>query len=275
MNALLKGFLFALFALVIVLAPGAVTSHASGGWGEAVGPIAGRVTRSDDPRGLTVRSGPSYSSDPLGYVAVGARVNTYGQFADGWVRIAGPVDGGWIEIANLSPVRGTAVVIGVDQPDDCLRVRSGPSSGYAVVGCVAPGQKLRLTGLWSENNWAQIDRPAMGWVYAPQISTSLVAFRSPPIVYPSGPTVYVQPPEISVYGPGFSYVYPRRGYYYGPYRHHLYRGYSHRYRPHPYQHYRGYRSSGVAVGVGPRGVGVRAGGVGVHVGPRGIGVRVR
>ncbi len=271
MNALLKGSLFALFAIVIVLAPGAVTSHASAGWGEAVGPIAGKVTRSDDPRGLTVRSGPSYASAPLGHIAVGTRVNKYGEFSDGWVRIASPVDGGWIEIANVNPVRGTAVVISVDLPDNCLRVRSGPGSGYAVTGCVDRGQRLRLTGLWSENNWAQIDRPAVGWVYGPQISTSLVAFRPPSTMYPSGPTVYVQPPEISVYGPGFSYVYPRRGYY-APYRRYPYRSYSRPYRPY---YHRGYRSSGVAVGVGPRGVGVRAGGVGVRVGPRGIGVRVR
>lgn len=271
MNHLPKRYA-ALSAMVLVLTFGAVHAQSSAGWGEVIGPIAGKVIRGDDRRGLTVRSSPSYAAVPFGHIAVGTTVHTYGEFTDGWVRIASPLDGGWVEMSTLSPMRGTAVVVGVDLPENCLRIRSGPGSSYAVAGCAARGESLRLTGLWSETNWAQIDRPTGGWVYSSQIGTNLVAFRSPPVGYPSGSTGYVQPPEVSVYTPGFSYVYPRPRYY-GPYKRYPYRHYSRPYRPH--YPYRRYGSPGVAVGVGPRGVGVRAGGVGVRVGPGGVRVRVR
>lgn len=274
MNALPNRYAL-LSAIVLVSAFFATAAHASGGWVEAVGPIAGTVSRGDDRRGLTVRSAPSYAAAPLGYLAVGTRVNTYAEFTDGWVRIARPIDGGWIQVVNLSPVRGTAVVAGVDLPENCLRIRSAPGSAYAVVGCAALGEKLRLTGLWSETNWAQIDRPTRGWVYGSQINTNLVAFRSPSEIYRSGPDVYVQPPRVGVYVPGFSYVYPHpKSRYYTPYRRYQRRHYSRPYRPR-YPYGRRYGSPGVAVGVGPRGVGVRAGGVGVRVGPGGVRVRVK
>ena len=66
---------------------------------------------------------------------------------------------------------GVATVIGVDQPDNCLRVRSGPGSSYDMIGCVAMGAQLNITGVWTSNNWAQLTDN--GWVYGPQIATDL------------------------------------------------------------------------------------------------------
>jgi uncharacterized protein YraI len=68
-------------------------------------------------------------------------------------------------------VGGVGTVIGVDQPENCLKVRSGPGSSYDVIGCVLMGTELNLTGIWTSNDWVQLTGD--GWVYGPQISTDL------------------------------------------------------------------------------------------------------
>ena len=76
------------------------------------------------------------------------------------------------------PVGGIATVIGVDQPENCLRIRSGPGSSYDIIGCVNIGQQLKITGVWTSNDWAQT--ADNGWVYGPEIQTDL---RPPPMAY--------------------------------------------------------------------------------------------
>ena len=39
------------------------------------------------------------------------------------------------------PKGGVATVIGVDQPDNCLRIRSGPGNQYDVIGCADMGDQ--------------------------------------------------------------------------------------------------------------------------------------
>ncbi len=80
------------------------------------------------------------------------------------------------------PKGGIAKVIGVDQPDNCLRIRSGPGNHYDVIGCANMGDELKITGVWTSNDWAQlVDN---GWVHGPQISTDLrpqrTAYSRPP-----------------------------------------------------------------------------------------------
>lgn len=76
------------------------------------------------------------------------------------------------------PKGGIATVIRVDQPDNCLRVRSGPGGEYEVIGCAPLGEQLNITGVWTSNNWAQT--ADNGWVYGPQIQTDL---RPSPAAY--------------------------------------------------------------------------------------------
>jgi hypothetical protein len=67
---------------------------------------------------------------------------------------------------------GEAIVVGVDRPDNCLRIRKGPSSQYEQIGCANIGDRLRLTGVFSnDNRWAQLEDN--GWVFACQIKTDL------------------------------------------------------------------------------------------------------
>jgi len=65
-----------------------------------------------------------------------------------------------------------ALVARVDRPDNCLRVRSAPSSSGNVISCAKMGDKLFLTGVFSDDGrWAQLNNN--GWVYYSQIQTSL------------------------------------------------------------------------------------------------------
>jgi uncharacterized protein YraI len=234
---------------------------AAGAWGDSIGPVSATVRNTDTPDGLTVRYEPSAASAVRGYLPAGTDVQGYARFRNGWMKLRWPHQGGWVYADNLQPRGGGAMVVSVDQPDNCLRIRSGPSSATTQVGCARQGSQLRLTGVWSENNWAEVRSPAQGWVYAAQIESSL----KPP--YPDSTVVvrertYVTPPVIYSEAPV-----PVTRYYAtpGPY---YYRG-----RYGPYYRYRGYRSG---VYVGPRGgVAVNAGPVAVRVGPRGgWGVRV-
>jgi len=82
------------------------------------------------------------------------------------------------------PKGGVATVIGVDQPENCLRIRSGPGNSYDVIGCARMGEQLNITGVWTSNDWAQLADNA--WVYGPQIQTDL----SPPPAAFSQPESY-------------------------------------------------------------------------------------
>ena len=61
-----------------------------------------------------------------------------------------------------------AIVIRVDQPEQCLRIREGPGSNYQKVGCASMREKIKLTGIVS-NGWAEVQDPARGWVTVSQI----------------------------------------------------------------------------------------------------------
>lgn len=162
--ALIVGF------LLTVPAPPANSAQILGG---NVGIISGDVEKTDSDRGLTVRSSPSSQSAPLAYLPKGTAVKGYRTFSNGYVKLQTPQDGGWVRMDSLSPVGGEGSVASVDKPELCLRIRSGPATSYDKVGCAELGQQLHLTGLWSGNNWAQVDKPVQGWVSANQIESEM------------------------------------------------------------------------------------------------------
>jgi hypothetical protein len=86
------------------------------------------------------------------------------------------------------PTIGVGVVISVDRPENCLRVRRGPSTSYDIIGCAGFGDKLNLTGVFSsDNRWAQLDNN--GWVVLSQIKTDL---RPPQAVVSTPSSSYVE-----------------------------------------------------------------------------------
>ena len=204
--------------------------------GELIGPVSAMVGATDNPAGLAVRSGPTAEAPVMGYLAPGTKIKALNEFVDGSVRLREPFAGGWTQIASLEPQGARAIVASVDYPEGCLRIRSGPSTSSPKVGCATLGSKLELTGIWSQNNWAQVAGPVPGWVTASQISsvikppgtrhvgvsvpivTSHVIVTHPRVVatpvYPSINVPYVYPDY--VYGGSYYGGYGGRRRYYGP-----------------------------------------------------------
>jgi uncharacterized protein YraI len=146
--------------------------------GDKVGLATATVATGDSDRGLTVRAGPSAASAPKGYLPVGTQVKGNAQFRNGYMKIVSPVSGVWVRMQNLSPLGGEATVALVDKPDLCLRIRSGPGTGYDKVGCAELASKLQLTGVWTSDNWAQVEAPVKGWVLASQITSDLKPLKT-------------------------------------------------------------------------------------------------
>jgi hypothetical protein len=133
-----------------------------------------------------------------------------------------------------------AVVVSVDRPENCLRVRSGPSKNREVVGCLTSGQTLHLTGVFSKDGrWAQTDDNT--WVYFRQVRSDLAppkhavasrsrapreepeevwtweepatagaGFREAPQMYDSYYETYTYPSGSGYVLPGAAYSYPAR-----------------------------------------------------------------
>jgi hypothetical protein len=142
-------------------------------FGDNVGIVSGTIAKGDSERGLTVRATPSATGAPMAWLPVGTKVHGSATFKNGYVKIEVPVKGGWVPMSFLTPEGGEGVVSRVDQPDMCLRIRSGPSTSHEKVGCAGMGQKLELTGIFSSNGWAQVAGPTAGWVTASQIESSI------------------------------------------------------------------------------------------------------
>lgn len=107
------------------------------------------------------------------------------------------------------PKGGVATVIGVDQPENCLRIRSGPGSEYDIIGCAGLGQQLDITGVWTSNDWAQTAEN--GWVFGPQIETDL---RPPSDAYSQAGSYTGVQQEYPVYYGNYADSYlPDYGYY--------------------------------------------------------------
>jgi hypothetical protein len=254
-------FLFCVCALLVA------TSNPALPYERGSGPVSGIVERADDPNGLSVREAPAADSRVIGYVEVGARVRGFPVFRNGWAQLRHPIVGGWARMDNIRPVAATATVVETDPRESCLHIRSGPSPTHESVGCVKPGEEMELTGIWTEANWAEVERPVKGWVYGEGIRSDIkpepppkayarpeeapervVPFQSPP---------YPQPPRFNPFPQGDRrtrgrYVFPSvpPGW-----------GFSVETPP-------------VGVSVHPEtGVNVRAPFIGVHVGPAGLRLR--
>lgn len=144
--------------------------------GEIKGTPAATVAKADYPKGLTMRSEPSLSGTSVAFLALGTTVKCPTAYRDGWVKVDAPPYHGWVSSANLQAVGGLATILSVDRPENCLRVRSGPSTSFPVVECARMGDKLLVTGFWSDSNWALLQ--SQGWVYGPQINSASKPVRS-------------------------------------------------------------------------------------------------
>jgi hypothetical protein len=203
---------------------------------EITGAIAASVAKADDPKGLTIRSEPSLSGRGVAFLALGAMLKGPTAYRDGWVRVDHPQYPGWVSLANMKPIDGAAAITAVDRPENCLRIRNGPSSSFQVVECARLSDKLALSGFWSDNNWALLQ--GKGWVYGAQIHapSKPVGFAS--VVAPmTGSRLSVPGEDVYVreFVPSYYYYRPYWSYWPGS----LYWSDGHR----RYHHFKGHRMS--------------------------------
>jgi uncharacterized protein YraI len=126
------------------------------------------IRKADNSSSVTVRSEPSPQGGIMAYLPVGSQVSYSGEAKNGWVKLSGPIANGWIAEKYLASGAAEASVIRVDNPDQCLRVRSGPGVNYDKIGCLPMGAKVKTAGP-AQNSWAKITSPMEGWVSAGQI----------------------------------------------------------------------------------------------------------
>ncbi len=116
---------------------------------------------------LNVRTGPSTSYSIIGSVASGQRYVAIAQ-QSGWYKIWFDGRTGWCSGTYLTQATGVTVVT---VTVDALNVRTGPGTGYAVVGTAASPQKYVRAGLsggWHRIWWGGAEY----WVYGAYTTTS-------------------------------------------------------------------------------------------------------
>ena len=126
------------------------------------------IRQADSQGGLAVRDEPSPEGEIIAYLPAGSEVAYEGEANNGWIRLSAPASGGWVDERYLGSRSPEASVIGIDNPEQCLRVRKGPGINYEKIGCLPKGAKVNLTGT-VQKDWAQIVEPMAGWVTARQI----------------------------------------------------------------------------------------------------------
>jgi hypothetical protein len=167
---------------------------------QAFGMISAAVEKADDMRGLTVRSEPSQSASVVGYLPVGTEIKSCNDFRDGWVKLEIPSKGNWVNMAFLKPKGGEGTVAVVDKPESCLAIRKGPHVTYEKTGCATLGQRLKLSGVWSNTNWARLEDG--GWVDASKIQTDLFVCSTPMLATAEPEPQAPEPVEPPVTDPG-------------------------------------------------------------------------
>ena len=115
---------------------------------------------------LRIRKGPSTSTDVVGYLKPNAKVEileqkstdtmTWGRIADGWISMD-------YIVLDKTDSAATQTVTGKVKVNDYLRVRSGPSTSYAIAGYLSNNAKVEILEQKTVGStvWGKIDK---GWI---------------------------------------------------------------------------------------------------------------
>lgn len=108
---------------------------------------------------VNIRSGPGTDYAKVGEAKVGASLTPLGRSSDGkWYHISyngteGYVNRNLISVQNYAEVAARSGTLTVERD---VNLRSGPGTGYAVLGTGSTGDSFTLTGQ-SDNGWYRID----------------------------------------------------------------------------------------------------------------------
>lgn len=157
------------------------------------------ITVTVNANGVNIRSGPGTDYEVLGKAYTGDQMvitetaegsgYTWGKFRDGWICLDFT---NYEEKNPQKPQEPTkpATRMGTVQVNDCLRVRSGPSTGYEVVAYLNGGDRVEILEekLVGTMVWGRIEK---GWISLSYVKLDPETETQPPETQPPE----TQPPE--------------------------------------------------------------------------------
>jgi uncharacterized protein YraI len=125
---------------------------------------------------LNVRSGPGTGYSVISSLPNGSAFGTTGRYSGGWVQRSA---GGWVSTAYTSTGSGSSsggssgssspATLVVSTSGNPLNIRSGPGTGYSVIGSLANGTTVTLAS--QSGNWIHV--VSGGWVSADYLKGSM------------------------------------------------------------------------------------------------------
>lgn len=120
---------------------------------------------------LNVRSAPNTEAEIVGELASGKVTRVLAE-ADGWYQVyGGYIDAEYTESATLDDAIADGLYVRVTTSR--LNIRSGAGTGYAKVGSLASGRRVKVLGI--ENGWYQIEQGYISGDYVEEVDYSPAA----------------------------------------------------------------------------------------------------
>ncbi len=135
-------------------------------------PAAGHTVNTDN---LNVRSGPGTTYSIVGTLTRGTMVNVVGTSGT-WSKIDGPKTG-WVSTQYLTASSHSATVNA-----SSVNVRSGPGTGYSIVGTLSNG--TMVTRAYTSGDWTKITSPKTGWVSSQYLSVGGTSTGTSDFIWP-------------------------------------------------------------------------------------------
>lgn len=152
---------------------------------------------------LRVRKGPGTSYDIAGYLKPNERVEvletqkvgsvTWGKITMGWVSMDYIVlDKTESTDNNNQSGATTQAVMGTIKVNDFLRIRTGPSTSYAIAGYLSPNERVEILEQKTvgATTWGRISK---GWISMDYVELDKAAAQQPENTTPSQPNTPSQP----------------------------------------------------------------------------------
>ena len=132
------------------------------------------VKVSTNGSGLRIRSGPGTGYGVIGGLSNGTTVSTTGQVSNGWIQLSngGWIAGNWVASSGSSAGGGGgggSRTVKVSTNGSKLLIRSGPGTGYGVIGSLSNGTNVATTGQVS-NGWIKLSNG--GWIAGNWVASS-------------------------------------------------------------------------------------------------------
>jgi uncharacterized protein YgiM (DUF1202 family) len=130
--------------------------------------------------GVNIRSGPGTKYDIVGGLYQGQKITAVGKPKNGWIKVrfngsAAYVSAEYLDLKgkNSSPGPANIYTKGTKIATTALNVRKGPSLGAKVIGYIADGQNVTLTGKQSKGFVEMLYGGQRAWVSAQYLVSSM------------------------------------------------------------------------------------------------------